>query len=182
MPIHIAITRRVRPGREAEFQQALREFFQASLSHEGVLGANMLVPLPGSTTREYGVIRTFASEAERDAFYRSPAFAAWEARARALTEGEAAYRQMHGLEAWFRSASPPPPRWKMALVTFAGVLPLSLVLTLLLGPMIGPWPLLVRSAAFNVLMVGGLTWAVMPLLIRIVRPWLSPNPKHKSAP
>jgi len=28
MSIHIAITRRVRPGREAEFQVALREFFQ----------------------------------------------------------------------------------------------------------------------------------------------------------
>ena len=30
MPIHIAITRQVRPGCEAEFQQALREFFQTS--------------------------------------------------------------------------------------------------------------------------------------------------------
>ena len=48
MPIHIAITRRVRPGREAEFQEALREFFQTSFAHGGVLGATMIVPPPGS--------------------------------------------------------------------------------------------------------------------------------------
>ena len=74
MPIHIAITRRVRPGCEAEFQQALREFFQTSFTHGGVLGASMLTPLPGSDTREFGILRTFANEAERDAFYESPMF------------------------------------------------------------------------------------------------------------
>lgn len=31
MPLHIAITRRVLPGREEEFQQGLREFFHRSL-------------------------------------------------------------------------------------------------------------------------------------------------------
>ena len=59
MPIHIAITRRVRPGCEAEFQQALREFLQTSFAHGGVLGANMLVPLPGSGSREYGILSVF---------------------------------------------------------------------------------------------------------------------------
>jgi hypothetical protein len=58
MPIHIAITRRVRPGREAESQQALREFFQGSFAHGGVLGATMIVPPPGSDSREgkYGLL------------------------------------------------------------------------------------------------------------------------------
>jgi antibiotic biosynthesis monooxygenase (ABM) superfamily enzyme len=48
MPIHIAITRRVRPGCEPAFQQALREFFQTSFAHGGVLGATMIVPPPSS--------------------------------------------------------------------------------------------------------------------------------------
>ena len=66
MSIHIAITRRVRPGREAEFQVALREFFQTSFAHGGVLGATMIVPPPGSDSREFGILRTFADEKERD--------------------------------------------------------------------------------------------------------------------
>ena len=77
MPIHIAITRRVRPGCEAEFQQALREFFQTSFAHGCVLGATMIVPPPGSDSREFGILRTFADEKERDAFYASPIFKAW---------------------------------------------------------------------------------------------------------
>jgi antibiotic biosynthesis monooxygenase (ABM) superfamily enzyme len=42
MPIHVAITRRVRPGCEAEFQQALREFSTPHLL-TAVLGATMIV-------------------------------------------------------------------------------------------------------------------------------------------
>src|SRR5688500_913822 len=121
MPIHIAITRRVRPGCEVEFQQALREFFQSSFGQNGVLGASMLTPPPGSDSREFGILRTFVSEAERDAFYASPIFMAWDERARTLTEGEPVYRELHGLEAWFRSPQRPPPRWKMAIATFIGV-------------------------------------------------------------
>src|SRR5690349_13741980 len=98
MAIHVAITRKVKPGAEAEFHEGLREFFQASFSQEGILGASMITPPPGAESREYGILRTFASAAERDAFYASPMFKAWDARARTLTVGEAVYRDLHGLE------------------------------------------------------------------------------------
>ncbi len=171
MPIHVAITRRVKPGHEAEFQQALREFFQASFGHEGVLGASLLLPLPGSDSREFGILRTFASEAERDAFYASPMFKAWEQRAKTLTEGEPVYRQLHGLEAWFRSPQP-PPRWKMAAATFLGVFPLAMVLNLTVGAAIQSWPFVLKNAVFNACVVISLTWVVMPVVTRLLRGWL----------
>ena len=99
-----------------------------SFGHGGVLGANMLTPLPGSNAREYGILRTFAGETERNAFYESPMFKVWNERAKTLTEGEPEYRQLHGLEAWFRSPHNPPPRWKMAVATLLGVYPTSLLL------------------------------------------------------
>lgn len=174
MPIHIAITRHVRPGCETEFQQALREFFQTSFAHGGVWGASMLTPPPGSTSREYGILRTFANETERDAFYQSPMFKAWEERARLLTEGEPEYRQLHGLEAWFRSPHQPPPRWKMAAATFLGVFPLAMTLNLTLGPVIRSWNFVLSNALFNACVVAGLTWVVMPLITRLLRNWLNP--------
>jgi uncharacterized protein len=172
MPIHVAITRRVRAGCEAEFQQALREFFQTSFAHGGVLGASMLTPPPGSDSREFGILRTFADEKERDAFYDSAMFKAWEQKARTLTEGEPVYRQLHGLEAWFRSPHQPPVRWKMALATFLGVFPTAMFLNLTISPAIKSWPFLVRSVAFNACMVALLTWAVMPLVTRALHHWL----------
>ena len=175
MPIHIAITRRVRPGREAEFKEALREFFQTSFAHTGVLGANMLVPPPGSDSREFGILRTFRTEKERDEFYNSPLFKAWDERARALTEGEPEYRELHGLEAWFRSPTNPPPRWKMALVTLCGVLPASLLLNLTVAGWLHEAPLVLRALVISALMVMMLTWILMPLLTKLFKPWLHAN-------
>src|SRR5713226_3072919 len=93
-PVHVAVIRRIKPGCEAEFQEALREFFKASFNQTGVHGAGMLVPAPGSTGSEFGILRTFANEHERDAFYRSELFQAWKKRVAPLTEGEPEYRQL----------------------------------------------------------------------------------------
>jgi antibiotic biosynthesis monooxygenase (ABM) superfamily enzyme len=179
MQIHVAITRRVRPGCEAEFQQALREFFQTSFAHGGVMGASMLTPPPGTDSHEYGILRTFASETERDAFYESPMFKAWEERAKTLTEGEPVYRQLHGLEAWFRSPRNPPPRWKMAVATLLGVYPTSLLLSLTVGEVAHAWPLPVRSLVIASCMVALLTWVVMPLVTRLIHGWLNPPSSKK---
>jgi uncharacterized protein len=180
MPIHIAITRPVRPGCEDEFQQELREFLQASFAHGGVLGASLLTP-PDSSSREFGILRTFADEKERDAFYESPMFKAWDERAKALTEGPPKYRELHGLEAWFRSPHVPPPRWKMAIVTFAGVYAVTTPLGLVVGPVLDSWPLPLRNAVFNVIVVVCLTWLVMPLLTRVLRNWLR-SEERKTSP
>ena len=104
-PIHVAITRRIKPGREQEFQTALKEFFARSLAESGVHGAAMLVPPPGSGSAEYGIIRSFASTAERDAFYASPLYLDWKKRVAPLSDGEPEARELHGLEAFFRSNS-----------------------------------------------------------------------------
>jgi len=181
MPIHVAITRRVRPGREAEFQEALREFFQVSFTHGGVLGATMIVPAPGSDSREFGILRTFIDEAERDAFYASAIFKAWEAKCQPLTEADSwTYRPLHGLEAWFRSPHNPPPRWKMAVATFLGVFPLAMLLQLTIGPLIGGWPFVLRNAVFNAFVVALLAWVVMPVVTRLLRNWLQPQSQTKA--
>ena len=140
----------------------------------------MLVPPPGAKSAEFGILRTFADEEERDAFYQSPRFKAWEERARTLTEGEPVYRQLHGLEAWFRSPHNPPPRWKMAIVTFIGVYVVTSVLAPAVGPAIQSWPLLLRNAVFNIIVVSLLTWVMMPLLTRALQHWLSPEKRNPS--
>jgi antibiotic biosynthesis monooxygenase (ABM) superfamily enzyme len=179
MSIHVAITRRVRSGCEEEFQRELREFFRSSFAHAGVQGASMLVPPPGSGSTEFGILRTFAGEAERDAFYASTAFLAWEERIEHLIEGEPEYRELTGLEAWFRSPGGPPPRWKMAVATFLGVFPVVTILALTVGPLLASLHFLARNAVFNACVVLLLTWVVMPLITRLLHGWLHPKPPTK---
>lgn len=170
MPIHVAITRKVLPGKEAEFKEALRQFLGESFLHGGVHGALMISSMPGSDNREVGILRTFADEAERDTFYNSQQFKDWEAYASTLTE-EPVYRKLTGLEAWFRSPGA-PPRWKMALVTFCGVYPTSLFLSFIFGQLNLALPPAPRAIVFALLMVGILTWVVMPFLTKLMKGWL----------
>src|SRR6266851_8326704 len=179
-PIHVAITRRINPGREQEFQSALKEFFARSLAESGVHGAAMLVPPPGSGSAEYGIIRSFANAAERDAFYASPLYLDWKKRVAPLANGEPEARELHGLEAFFRQDSPsPPPRWKMGIATYLGVVPVIMTLALTLGRLIRSWNFVLYNLVFNACVVVLLTWVVMPLITRALHGWLhGKQPKH----
>src|SRR5882724_11536688 len=179
-PIHVAITRRIKPGREQEFQTALKEFFALSLTHSGVYGVAMLVPPAGSSSAEYGIIRSFANAAERDAFYASPLYQEWRKRVAPLSDGEPEARELHGLEAFFRQDSPsPPPRWKMAIATYLGVVPVIMTLALTLAPLIRSWNFVLYNLVFNACVVVLLTWVVMPLITRALHGWLQ-NDKLKT--
>ena len=171
-PIHVAITRKIKPGCEAEFQKLLQEFFKTSFTQIGVHGASMLVPPPGSPSPEFGILRTFANARERDAFYASPMFKMWEERIKPLTEGDPVHRQLNGLEAWFRSPQNPPPLWKMAIATYLGVVPVIMGLSLTLGPLVRSWNFVLNNLVFNACVVLLLTWVVMPLITRVLQPWL----------
>jgi antibiotic biosynthesis monooxygenase (ABM) superfamily enzyme len=110
-PIHIAITRRVRKSHVAQFERALADFASRSLAEPGTRGVHCLHPPPGSGSTEYGIMRSFASTADRDEFYQTPLYQEWLARIEPMVEGEPTYRQLDGLEAWFRNPKGTmPPR------------------------------------------------------------------------
>ena len=69
----------------------------------------------------------------------------------------------------------PPPRHKMALLTWSGAWALITLILWLLGPVTATWPLPLRTLMISVLMVVGLTWVVIPFLTRIFAAWLAPR-------
>jgi len=178
-PVTVAVTRVVKPGCEEAFERALHDFVQGSLHLPGQLGVHILRPAPGSGSREYGVLRRFADAEARDAFYRLPLFEEWKQTVVGLVEGEPRYEHLSGLETWFtlpgQRAIVPPPRWKMAVVTLVAVYPLSMLLGITLGKWTSGWLMLLSSLIFNASIVTGLTWFLMPLLTRLLKPWLYPK-------
>ncbi|MEZ0390331.1 MAG: antibiotic biosynthesis monooxygenase [Verrucomicrobium sp.] len=177
--VHVAITRRVRPENVSAFEQALTEFARESLHAPGTRGVQFLYPAPGPDTGplEYGILRTFSDRAAREAFYTSPLYLEWQESVRPLVEGDAIYRDLHGLEAlfWDPSGRPPPPKWKMALLTWLAVWPVSMTIPKLVVPFIGhmlPKPLLSGVIAAGI--TATLAWVAMPLLVKIAHRWLHP--------
>ena len=63
----------------------------------------------------------------------------------------------------------------MALVTFVGVYPLTSILPRLFLRLLPGWHPLLVNIVVTGLIVGSLTWVIMPLLSRLLHPWLHPE-------
>jgi len=173
--VHVAILRTVRQGREGEFEAKITAFFGETARQPGLCGAYLIRPVSGSNSREYGILRTFQSEADMERFYDSEMYGRWQEDIRPLVEGEPQRRQLHGLEALFRGSNAPPPRWKMALLTWVGVNVAVYLVNTALAAMFGQLPMLAGFLIGNALVVASLTWIFMPALTRIFRTWLQPG-------
>ena len=176
-PIHIAIMLRVRKSHGAEFERALADFAHRSLAEPGARGVQCLYPPPASASTDYGIMRSFASASERDAFYGSPLFKDWLAEIEPMVEGKSSQRQLSGLEAWFRDGGEPlPPRWKMALLTWPAVWLVSMLVRAIVAPTLGPHlPEVLESGVVTAGVVVILTWVAMPLVVKVAHPWLRPK-------
>jgi uncharacterized protein len=65
-----------------------------------------------------------------------------------------------------------PPRYRLALISWAGAYGVITLILDLLGPAIASWPLVLRTLLISVLMTAALTWIVLPALTRLFRGWL----------
>ena len=89
-------------------------------------------------------------------------------------------QRVTGLETWFAlpgRTAPAPPRWKMFLVSLAGIYALQLGFNAALGPF--GWTMPVRVFVIAAGVTGLMTWIVMPNLARVLQDWLyAPRRRH----
>lgn len=175
--VSIAVVRTVRPGREADYEEWLRRAISAARQFPGHLGADVLRPAPGE--RQYLLLFRFATVEQLLAWEQSEARRALIEEVAPLTEGPTQLTRATGMETWFTLPGGrtlvPPPRWKMALVTWIVAFPLIQALNLTLGRWLAPLPPLARGALTGLAMVVTMTYALMPLVTRTLARWLYPT-------
>lgn len=171
----VVVTRRVLRGQREAFEAAMGEFIAFAMASPGHLDIQVLRP-GGAGSHDYTVVDRFADPASRRAFTASSQYAAWMERLGALTEHGPNFEEAGGTAGWFTlpefPGAAPPPRPKMALVTFLGVYPLTSILPGLAKGVLPTWHPLALNVVVTGLIVTLLTWVVMPLLTRLFRPWL----------
>jgi len=172
--VHVAITHQAKPGKEAEYEAALRAFARESLHEPGTAGVLLLAPVPGTHGCEYGILRSFEDQASCDAFYQSARFRDFHELTKPLVVEEATRRKLHGLEAFFRDPRLSPPRWKMAVVTWLGVFPSVLFWGNVLPPVLTSLHTLLATAVTTMFVTVTLAWLVMPILTWWFAAWLHP--------
>jgi hypothetical protein len=182
-PVTVLYSRRVKPGREADFEAWARGIVAAARQFPGHLGASVL-DAPGS--REYHILFTFADRRSLRAWLDSAERRRWLTRVGELLEADRGLQQLTGLETWFKlpgsnvPTMTPPPRWKMWLVSLIAVYPLVLAFQALVVPRMARLPLPLRALVFPLVLLTLMTFVVMPMVTRALRRWL--GPRHDQEP
>lgn len=177
-PVTALASRRVRRGREREFEDWATGILGAVNEFEGYLGSEVLRPGDDPEDDEYRIVFRFDQASNMRAWEGSEERRLWLKRAEPLIHEERV-KVLTGLETWFtrpsRPGEPAPPRYKMAVVTWLAVYPLITLILVLLGPVLSLLPMLVRTLVLTAVMVTLMTYVIMPRLTRLFSFWLYPD-------
>ena len=171
----VVVSVRIRPGCEKAYEEWLGRFLILERKVPGYLGT-ITIMKTGTNSSARHVIHRFTDKASLKVWENSEDL-------RKLREESNKYctpypQKATGLETWFTvpdmKAIVPPPKWKMAIVTFIGAYCISSLASFVLRPFLGLQPLLF-DLFMTITLVIGLTYFAMPQLSRLLRRWLYPS-------
>ena len=177
-PVTAVASRRVKRGREREFEEWVSGILAAANGFPGYLGSEVLRPGDAPGDDEYRIVFRFDRKSNLRAWEESEERHRWLREAGPLIHEERVH-VLTGLETWFtlpwKAGEPSPPRYKMAIVTWLAVFPLITVILVLFGPLLGLLPMLLRTLVLTAVMVSLMTYVIMPRLTRLFSFWLYPD-------
>jgi uncharacterized protein len=177
-PVTAVASRRVKRGREQEFEEWVSGILSEANKAQGYLGSEVLRP-SDSGDDEYRIVFRFDHASNLHAWENSEERRRWLRKSRPLLREEENVRVLTGLETWFtlpaKAGEPLPPRYKMATVTWLAVFPVVTVIFSLFGQWLNMLPTLLRTLVFTVVMVPLMTYVIMPRMTRLFSFWLYPD-------
>jgi hypothetical protein len=166
------------PGHEPFYEQFLTGINAAASRFPGHLGVEVFRP-ESASAGEYRVVFRFDTGEHLRAWLDSDERAVWLERAEPHVIGPMRTQVLTGLETWFtlpgRPGAPPPPPYKMALLTWVTIFPLITVVVVVLEPLLEEFALVPRLAVTTAVTVPIMTWLAMPRITRLLRGWLYPE-------
>lgn len=177
-PVTAVASRCVKPGHEDEFEEWATGITAEAGRFDRYLGSNIFRP-NSDADDEYQIVFKFDHASNLDLWQNSNERRRWNERARNLIKEEPKVQVLTGLETWFtlpsKNGAPPPPRYKLVVVTWIAVFPLAILVFMLLQPLLGNAPAVLRTLVFTVTMVSMMTYVVMPRMTRLFSFWLYPK-------
>ena len=174
--VTVVVNSRIRPGCEKAYEEWLGRFLILERKVPGYLGTTTIME-SGTNSSARHVIHRFRDKTSLEVWENSEDL-------RKLRKEANKYctpypQKATGLETWFtipdmKSMVPPPPKWKMATVTFIGAYCISSLTSFILRTFSGLPPMLF-DLFMTMTLVIGLTYFAMPLLSRLLRRWLYPS-------
>ena len=172
--ITVVVSRNVFPGHEREYDEWVRKLAAAAKEAPGNKGVTMLIPEAGKTGL-YHVVLRFGDE--KSVHLWETSYIRQKLSHEADEFSRRSRQEATGLETWFSIPECPeletPPRWKMAVVTSIAVYILASIIVPVLDIVLEDVNFYLVNILTTILLVGIITWAVMPWFSRYVfRKWL----------
>jgi antibiotic biosynthesis monooxygenase (ABM) superfamily enzyme len=177
--VTVVVTRKVKRGREPEYEDWLRRLLEESKSMEGYLGATIQKPAAGSS--EYTSIFRFDSVDNLRKFEESELRAKYLREVVDYVDTDAIWKKFTGLEFWFSppkgTVIPQPSRFRMALVMIVVVFGLVLSIGQLVGIIAAGVPSFIRLFVTISIEIFLMTYVLMPHITRLLAKWIYPTSK-----
>ena len=120
-PVTAVASRRVKRGREREFEEWVSGILAAANEFPGYLGSEVLRPSDDPDDDEYKIVFRFDHASNLHAWENSEERRRWLRKSRPMLHEKEKVDVLTGLETWFtlpsKAGEPAPPRYKMAAVT-----------------------------------------------------------------
>lgn len=166
------MTQRVRPDAWDDFRRAHAEVTLVMRDFDGYLSCELVEPAP-PVQRDHAVVFAFATREDLDRWFESNERQRVLELIEPLIEGERTLNVVGGFGGWF--ATDPhrePKRWKQAVAVLIALFPTTLALGVLQRWLTPDVPWVAALFVSNVLGIAILTWLLMPVVTRLLAPWL----------
>ena len=186
--VTLIVKHRVKAGFEAAYEAWLRNIVSVAGRTEGHLGVDVIRGKNGGLDMFTCVLRFCSTEAMQRWLDSPQRQALVDEAAPMLADGD--QTEVNPVnEFWFSplaDAGSPPPRWKQSVVTLLVILPHTLLVPLLWGPLLQLNAILsnyvVATFLITLTIVLSVVYVFMPLATRLFAPWLEAGQSHSTQP
>lgn len=172
-PVTAIFSWTVKPGKDELFEDLLHDIHKVARTFPGHMGVTTLKS--PDQTGKYQTILRFDNAKHLENWLHSDIRKQMVALVAEIAKIETTSKAT-GLETWFElpgQHTNPPPRWKMVIVTFVAIYPLSLAYGLWVTPRTAGWPASARALILPIFAPIILTYLFMPFLTRrVFNKWL----------
>jgi antibiotic biosynthesis monooxygenase (ABM) superfamily enzyme len=175
LPVTVVVSRRARPGREADLVAWAGGIRDAAARFPGHLGAQIHEPTPPSN-EDLVIVFGFSTADQLHAWEASAERAEWLVQGDEVSVGGQRTHTLETLASLFTepgTTGVAPPRWMSATVILLSIYPLSLLLGLVVSPRLGGLPVWLRSLVTSLIIVPLMVWVAVPTVSKLLRRWLA---------
>lgn len=172
------IAQRIDPASERAYEELLVGIHEAVRRFDGYLRREVIKSVSGPHL-EYTTILHFDSADSLRRWEGSPERLEWLSRMTGLAAHTSPLQVLTGLETWFTLSTDgpiiPPPRYKMAAVTWLALFPLITLQAYAMATVASDMPLIAHAFVATAMLVPLMTYVVMPRMTRLFARWLYPG-------